>query len=93
MELDQDLLNLWLQAKDGLSTEQTRRLIETLQESRDKAEELYQELWDKVTWPTALPMQQQWGLDLQTPVDVDPVREVLTLCLDYPMPQGVFRCS
>ncbi len=71
MELDQDLLNLWLQAERGLSTGQARQLIELVQDSRnasmtfsyDTAQALVDEGKE---W--LFELGEQWGLDLQTPI-------------------------
>ena len=62
MELDQDLLNLWLQAKDGLSTGQARQLILLVQDSRDAVK-----AFDNDGKEPPLDLGQQWGLDLRTP--------------------------
>ena len=80
MELDQDLLNLWLQAKDGLSTEQTRRLVEAMQLARDKLRSLdscyvEDEEGTEVCFRADIHKLGQWGLDLQTPTS--PIGEKL----------------
>ena len=65
MELDQDLLNLWLQAEHGLSTGQARRLIELMQEGRN----MFDRFGESGLFTDGQPewWNKQWGLDLQTP--------------------------
>ena len=67
MELDQDLLNLWLQAEQGLSTGQARQLIFALQEARNTDDALREEMQDKEFYAETPYPREQWGLDLQTP--------------------------
>ena len=92
MQLDQDLLNLWLQARDGLPCHTARRLIEAVQKARafckdhiycykDIEIDGFEHIKDLELWTIDVDPRQQ---------DIDALLEILK----DKFPTGtVFRCG